>query len=120
MHEYLQEVLKEHLDYSSEKKEILSLLIHSHQSGCMVGINSTNLEPITNLTAVEDKVFDEELWVVLRPYDTNGQMLNVTKLRLSEINSVIPFASKLENPFLRQIEDKGSSEDRLGDMLLGF
>ena len=72
----------------------------------MIGINSMRLDPSTLVTVVKEIFLDNELLFLLGPFDANGQMLNCTLLKLSEIHSVLPFTSKFTNPFLKEIEDK--------------
>ena len=90
-------------DFVSDRCQVLALLIKSKHDGLAIGINSRVMGGGTYITSVEDILLDEELMILLKPYDANGRMLNITTLKLSDIESVLPFSSKFENPFLKDI-----------------
>ena len=96
-----------HLNPITDGKEILSVLTDSQREGGTVGINAPLLGRLTCITSVQSIIFDDVVWIILNPYDMSGYMLNVVKLRLDDISSVIPFASKLENPFIK-LSDPGA------------
>lgn len=75
----------------------------------MIGVNSEKLDPPTCIAVVKEIVLDgHNLFVLLSPFDTSGQILNCTLLRLSDIQGVLPFTSKFINPFLKKIEGTDS------------
>jgi len=93
----------------SNPTDIVSHLITSKENGTIIGINSYLLGTTMVRTGIEALIFDNEFVVVLKPYDIHGYMLPVTRLFLSEIQSVRSFTSKFENPFVaRMNEDRNS------------
>lgn len=105
-----------HLKPITDGKEILSVLTDSQREGGTVGINAPLLGRLTCITSVKSIIFDDVVWIILNPYDMSGYMLNVAKLRLDDISSVIPFASKLENPFIK-LSDPGAAMQGIDPLL---
>lgn len=75
----------------------------------MIGVKSKVLDPETCTVVVKDITLgDHDLFVSLSAFDAQGQMLNSSLLRLSDIQGVFPFTSQFTNPFLKQIEGEDS------------
>lgn len=88
-------------------KDILQQLLESKQKGTMIGIIAPVLGTLMVLTGVQDLIFYDSPVVVLKPYDAHGSMLSETKIPLDTIESVQPFASQFENPFIARLSDGG-------------
>lgn len=89
----------------TEKNEILKYLTESKEQGLTIGICARPFGASVVMGCVEELALGDELIVILKPYDASGAMLNFTTLRLSEVQSVLPFRSKFENPFFKSIID---------------
>jgi hypothetical protein len=95
----------EHADFVTDPQTILRLLTTSKNTSSMVAINSVILGSGTCVTAIKEIILDDDIKIVLSPYDINGHMLDRTTLHLSDIRSVLPFASKFTNPFLKKFAE---------------
>jgi hypothetical protein len=93
------------LDEFSDPKDILRLLLDSKQRGTTIGIRTPVLGRTMVMTGVQDLIFHEAPLVVLRPYDMSGHMLPQTTISLEDIQSVRPFVSRFENPFITKLSD---------------
>jgi hypothetical protein len=89
--------------------DIVSHLVTSKENGTIIGINSYLLGTTMVRTGVEALIFDDELLILLKPYDVHGYMLPVTRLALHDIQSVRSFTSKFENPFVVRMNDDRNS-----------
>ncbi|SHG78578.1 hypothetical protein SAMN04488109_1826 [Chryseolinea serpens] len=97
------------LEFCEEPAQVFSYLFASKVNNSMIGVNSEKLDPPTCIAVVKEIVLDgHNLFVLLSPFDTSGQILNCTLLRLSDIQGVLPFTSKFINPFLKKIEGTDS------------
>ena len=90
-------------DLVSDPGDMLSILCESKARGTAVGIAAPTLGSGIYITAVEDIVVDEEITIVLKNYDITGYMFETNKLKFGQIQSVFPFKSPFENPYLRNI-----------------
>jgi len=86
-----------------EPASILSILTRSREAGTTVGICAALLGAGIHLTSVEDLLIDEDIVIVLKPYDATGCILSVARLRLSDIDYVLPFNSTFINPFFKSL-----------------
>ena len=93
------------LDLVSEPGEMLNVLSESKASGKAVGVKAPVLGSEIYVTAVEDIRFGEDITIVLKSYDITGYMLETNKLKLGEIESVCPFKSAFENPYMRTLKN---------------
>jgi hypothetical protein len=89
------------MDLVSDTGEMLNILAESKENETAVGINAPVLGDQMCVTAVEDILIDQEITIVLKSYDITGYMLEVNKIKLSEIKSVCPFKSHFQNPYMR-------------------
>lgn len=88
----------------SDPANILNILLSSRANGTAVGIKAPNLGGGICVTAVEEILVEEDIiTIVLKNYDISGYMLETNKLKLGEINSVCPFKSEFQSPYLRNI-----------------
>lgn len=85
--------------------EILNILTDSKAHGTAVGINARVLGSEIYVTAVEDIIIDHEITIVLKNFDITGYMLETNKLKLGDIQSVCPFKSHFENPYMRTLKN---------------
>lgn len=89
----------------TDRGEILNILTDSKIYGTAVGINAPVLGNDIYVTAVEDIVMDKHITIVLKNFDTTGYMLETNKLSLGDIQSVCPFKSLFENPYMRTLKN---------------
>jgi len=89
------------LEFIYEPQAMLEVLLASRDQNTVVGINAPILGRGTHLTAVEYISDDPDCIITLKPYDATGHILDRNKIKLSDINSVLPFTSVFENPFVR-------------------
>jgi hypothetical protein len=89
------------LEFVTDRQEILTLLAKSKREGTSIGINSRGLGSGTFVTGVEDIEFSDEVLVKLKPFDATGRILTCYRLKLSQIQSVLPFTSNFQNPYLK-------------------
>jgi hypothetical protein len=94
------------LNVLRSKDDILKALFQSKVSKLIIGIKSDVLGRGTYMTSVVELLVDENdnTTVVLKGYDMTGYFLNKSTLKLEEIESVIPFTTVFENPFLRDFQ----------------
>lgn len=99
--------MKRHLNIVSESGPILHALLESKIHNTVVGIHSKRLGKATYLTAVTEIMLpsDEEPLIILLGFDITGYRLENNALRLSDIETVIPFNSKFENPFVKNYKN---------------
>jgi hypothetical protein len=97
------------LEFIYEPEKILAILTLSKERGTVVGINAPTLGRGTHLTAVENISHEPEVMITLKPYDATGHILDRSRIRLSEVHSVIPFSSVFENPFMRTLSSSNHS-----------
>jgi hypothetical protein len=90
-------------------KEILEQILDSKSKGTVIGISSPILGRGMVLTSVEDLILGGSPLIVLKPYDTSGNMLPETKIYLENINAVRAFSTRFENPFVSKFEDDQKS-----------
>lgn len=91
------------LEFFYDRNLILNILTDSKEQGTAVGINCSALGAGTFITAVEDIMLEDDMLIVFKPYDANGHMLERNKIKLQEIDSVLPFNSIFQNPFFKSI-----------------
>lgn len=92
----------------SDAGEILNILAESKQNGTAVGILAPVLGKDIYVTAVEDILMDEHITIVIKNYDRTGYILETNKLKLGDIESVYPFKSPFENPFMKSVRHSKS------------
>jgi len=97
--------MRENVEFVTNPIDILSMITASKEGGLLIGIHSLKLGPYTCLTAVREIILDDEIQIVLFPYDINGHIIGYPTLCLSDIQSVIPFSSKFVNPLLKEINE---------------
>jgi hypothetical protein len=95
-------------EFISDRSDLLRHLTRSKNEGTAIGINSPVLGTRTIVTCVEEIILDGEIVVTLKPFDATGRILNRCRLKLSEINSVLPFSSDFTNPFHKSTKFQGS------------
>jgi hypothetical protein len=86
-------------------KDILQQLLESKQKGTTIGIMTPILGRLIVMAGVQDLIFYDSPIVLLKPYDARGAMLAETKIPLDAIESVQPFTSRFENPFITRLSD---------------
>ena len=93
----------------SEPTKIFKALLDSKEKGTVIGITSPILGKTMCLTCIEDLILSNEgeLIVVLKSYDINGYILPSNKISLSHIESVYPFTSMFQNPFIPKRNSEG-------------
>jgi hypothetical protein len=99
--------MKQYLNIVSGSGPILHALLESKIHNTVVGIHAKKLGKATYLTAVTEIMLpcDEEPLIVLTGFDITGYRLENNALRLSDIETVIPFNSKFENPFAKNYKN---------------
>lgn len=85
--------------------EILNILADSKAHGRAVGISAPVLGNEICVTAVEDIMINDDITIVLKNFDITGYMLETNKLKLADIQSVCPFKSTFENPYMRNLKN---------------
>jgi len=95
-------------EFVSDPGEVLNVLTESKLNGTAVGINAPVLGSGIFVTAVEEVIIGEEITIVLKSYDMTGYILETNKLTLGQINSVCPFKSAFENPYMRTLKQNPS------------
>lgn len=85
--------------------EILNILTDSKTNGTAVGINARVLGPEIAVTAVEAIIINQDVTIILKNFDSTGYMLETNKLKLGDIQSVCPFKSPFENPYMRTLKN---------------
>jgi hypothetical protein len=85
--------------------QVLDAIIQSNQNRTAIGIRAPGIFNGVLVTGIENIILDDDSdpIIVLKKYDSNGKFLDRDRLRLSEIESVCPFKSSFENPFLREL-----------------
>lgn len=89
--------------------EMLTILTDSKANGTAVGIHAPVLGNEIFVTAVEDIVIGLDITVVLKNFDITGYILETNKLKLGEIQSVCPFKSHFENPYMKTLKNGQST-----------
>jgi hypothetical protein len=99
-----------YLNIVSGAGPIMHVLLESKINNTVVGVHAKKLGKATYLTAVTEIMLpvDEEPLIVLTGFDITGYRLENNTLRLSEIQTVIPFNSKFENPFVKNYKNTDS------------
>lgn len=85
----------------SDRKQMLAILTQSKEKGTTVGINASVLGGGIYVSAVEDLILEEDIIIVLKSYDITGYVLEINRVKLSEIRIVYPFTAAFENPYLK-------------------
>ena len=98
------------LNIVSGKGPILHTLLESKINNTVVGIHAKKLGNATYLTGVMEIMLprNEEPMIVLAGFDIAGYPFETNVLRLTDIERVIPFSSKFENPLIENLKDKDS------------
>lgn len=81
-------------------KEILEHILDSKNNGTVIGISSPILGRGMVLTSIEDIILGGSPLIVLKPYDTSGNILPERKIHLENIPAVRAFSTRFENPFI--------------------
>lgn len=97
------------MELVSDRGEMLSILSESKATGRAVGVKAPVLGSEIHVTAVEDIQIGEDIIVVLKNYDITGYMLETNKLKLAQIESVCPFKSAFENPYMKTLTSNKSA-----------
>jgi hypothetical protein len=95
------------LDILTSREAMLKALVESRTLNSIIGIHSKEVGEGTYLTSVKDILFtddDADPVIVLENYDSTGYFFEKNVVPLSAIQSVIPFKSVFQNPFLKEIE----------------
>jgi hypothetical protein len=93
---------KPELEFVTSSEEILRILIHSKEYGNVVGISSPSLGAGIFITAVDKVILDYEVVIQLKPVDVNGEHLERTTLKLTDITCACSFKSRFEKLFHQQ------------------
>jgi hypothetical protein len=95
----------EQVGFIVHQDQILDALIESNKGNTTIGIIAPGIFNGVLVTGIENIIlnFDGDPVILLRKYDCNGYFLDRHQLKLSEIESVCPFTSSFENPFLREL-----------------
>jgi hypothetical protein len=96
--------LDDTFDYITDRKEIIKLLMKSQDYGLAIAITSERLGPGPCVISVDSILFEDEVTIVLKPYDANGRMLETSSVKLSEITSVVQLHSNFNNPFYKSTQ----------------
>jgi hypothetical protein len=93
------------IDFITNREQILSALIESKRDSTSIGINASAFFNGVLVTGIEDIILTDDCdpIIVVKKYDSNGYFLQHDRLRLGEIESVCPFTSSFENPFLKEL-----------------
>jgi hypothetical protein len=86
-----------------DRNRIVALLRYSKDHGTVLGIHSPVLGGGVYITAVNCIITGEETTVVLSSYDSSGNILTTSKLKLADIRCVFPFQSVFENPYTKDL-----------------
>src|SRR5687767_14052860 len=86
-----------------DRNRIVALLRYSKDHGTVLGIHSPALGGGVYITAVSCITTGAETTVVLNSYDSSGNILTTSKLRLADIRCVFPFQSVFENPYTKDL-----------------
>ena len=99
--------MKRQLNIVSGAGPILHVLLDSKMHNTVVGIHAKKLGNATYLTGVTEIMLplNEEPLIILTGFDITGYRFENNALRLSDIERVIPFSSKFENPFLNHYQN---------------
>ncbi len=84
------------LQFFTTPEDILRILIHIKEYGNVVGIVSPVLGAGMFITAVEKIVLDYETVIQIKAEDINGEVLDRSTLRLSDITCACPFRTRFE------------------------
>jgi hypothetical protein len=87
---------KPELQFFTTSDDILRALIHSKEYGNVVGIVSPVLGAGMFITAVEKIVLDYETVIEIKAEDINGEVLECSRLRLSDITCACPFRTRFD------------------------
>jgi hypothetical protein len=95
----------EHVGFITHSDQILDAIINSNKNNTAIGIRAPGIFNGVLVTGIENIIlnFDGDPIIVLKKYDSNGYFLDRDQLKLSEIESVCPFKSSFENPFLKDL-----------------
>jgi len=88
-----------------DPKKIVEQLLESKSNGTVIGILSPLLGRIVVLTGVEDLSLEEEPVVVLKPFNTSGNIIADVKIPLSQIELVQAFRTIFGNPLISKCGD---------------
>jgi hypothetical protein len=102
-------VLDDTFDYITDRKEIIKLLIKSQDYGLAIAINSERLGSHPCVISVDNILFEDEVTIILKPYDANGRILETSSVKLSEITSVVQLHSNFNNPFYKSTQFSASN-----------
>jgi hypothetical protein len=80
---------------------ILTMLRYSREHRATIGIHSPALGGGIYITTIENIVLGEETEIVLKNYDSSGNILDTNKLKLTDIRCVFPFQPAFENPYIK-------------------
>jgi hypothetical protein len=97
------------LEFLTDSKDILRILIHSKEYGNVVGISSPVLGAGIFMTAVDKVILDYETIIQLKPYDVNGTLLETNKLKLTDITLGCSFRSRYEKLYHKAPEHAAMS-----------
>jgi hypothetical protein len=100
--------LDDTFDYITDRKEIIKLLMKSQDYGLAIAITSERLGPGPWVISVDNILFEDEVIIILKPYDANGKILETSSLKLSEITNVVQLHSNFNNPFYKSTQFNAS------------
>lgn len=84
-----------------DRNRIVALLRYSKEHGTTIGVQSPSLGGNVYVTAIEDIISGDETVVIMRTYDSSGTILNISKVKLTDIRCVFPFQPVFENPYIK-------------------
>ena len=90
------------VQFIRNRNAILQQIKLCRKSGGLIGVYSDELGKGMFLTTVDHiHSIDDEVLIVFKPYDVNGDFLQRTSLPLKDISGICPFNQIYEAPALR-------------------
>lgn len=88
-----------------DPREIIKHILESKANETVIGIVSPLLGRVMILTGVEDLILEDVPMLILKPFDTSGNIISTVKIPLTQIQCVKSFKTKFENPLISRFGD---------------